>query len=300
MLIIKIYKKQSYLKITLFLFFGLFFNLNPNVSIIVFSFDRPLQLYALLESVEKYLSNVADISVIYRTSNDIYSSAYQDVKNRFKYYNFLRQKIVPYNNFKELTIKSVNEIKSDYLMFAVDDIVVTDFVDLGLCEKTLKFTKAHSFYLRLGYNIIECYMQNIKTPVPINKLVQENIYIYKFKDSKGDWYYPNSLDMAIYNKTDVINEISKLNFNSPNKLEGEWSLKTNLNKYGLFFKESKIVNIPLNLVNTDYRRNKNLNYFSTEDLLQKFQNGFKIDIKDLYKIQNKTTHIDFIPKFIKR
>ncbi len=295
-------KNKYFVKIKLYLLFILFwfFNLNPNVSMIVFSFDRPLQLYALLESVEKYFSNVADISVIYRTSNDIYSSAYEDVKNRFKYHSFLQQKVAPYNNFKELTIKCVNEIQSDYLMFAVDDIVVTDFVDLGLCEKILKITKAYGFYLRLGYNITECYMQNIKTPVPINKLIEHNIYIYKFKDSKGDWRYPNSLDMAIYNKADIIREIYKLNFNSPNKLEGEWSLKANLNKLGLFFKESKIVNIPLNLVNIDYRRNKNLNYFSAQDLLQKFQNGFKIDIDGLYKIQNKSTHIDFIPRFVKK
>lgn len=295
-------KEKDFFKTNLLLFLVLlfyFFNLRSNVNLIVFSFDRPLQLYAFLESAQRYLLNLDKLTVIYRTSNAYYSNAYEQVKNRFHIYKFFKQEIVPYNNFKDLTIQAINE-SCDYLIFAVDDIIITDFVNVKQCEELLKQTKSYGFYLRLGHNIRECYMQNIKTPVPINELVQDDIYIYKFNNGKGDWFYPNSLDMVIYNKKEIINQIKNLHFSSPNKLEGEWSLKANLNKYGLFFKESKIVNIPLNLVNENFRKNKNSRLFSANDLLKKFQDGLKIEIDGLYKIQNKSTHIDFVPKFIKR
>ena len=41
-------------------------------DLVVFSKDRPLQLYAFLESVETYITDLETISVIYRVTSSAY------------------------------------------------------------------------------------------------------------------------------------------------------------------------------------------------------------------------------------
>jgi len=67
-------------KLWLLPFFIFFFSFHSamsrankaNTDLIVFSYDRPLQLYALLESLESYVTGLAQISVIYRVSRDAF------------------------------------------------------------------------------------------------------------------------------------------------------------------------------------------------------------------------------------
>ena len=49
-----------------------FFNENNNVDIIIFSYDRPLQLYAFLESIDQYCVGVGKCFVLYRASDKDY------------------------------------------------------------------------------------------------------------------------------------------------------------------------------------------------------------------------------------
>ncbi|MBS0637365.1 MAG: hypothetical protein JSS12_07625, partial [Verrucomicrobia bacterium] len=46
---------------------------KKQVDLVVFSFDRPMQLYAFLESLETYVSNPHQIHVIYRCTDKQFS-----------------------------------------------------------------------------------------------------------------------------------------------------------------------------------------------------------------------------------
>ena len=43
---------------------------KARADLIIFSFNRPMQLYALLESVEKYLTGIEETVIIYRAGNE--------------------------------------------------------------------------------------------------------------------------------------------------------------------------------------------------------------------------------------
>jgi len=45
------------------LFFTLPLRASEKVDLVIFSFDRPLQLYALLESCEEYMKGLGDVHV---------------------------------------------------------------------------------------------------------------------------------------------------------------------------------------------------------------------------------------------
>ena len=269
-------------------------------DLIIFSYNRPLQLYALLESAETYLTGVNEKKVIYRASTQEYEDAYQEVKQRFTDVDFTAQGNNPRADFKPLTMKATFESSGDYVVFAVDDIIITDRVDLDKCIEQLEKTGAYAFYLRLGTNITECYMLSTKTPVPLHTKVDDNVIMWQFKNGRGDWRYPNSVDLNVFRKKDIKPAFERLSFAAPNKLEAAWAGRANINLHGLCFTYSKMINIPMNLVQTDYARNKHMQDLSAEDLLSIFNKGLKIDISKVFQMRNKAPHVEYNPVFTPR
>ncbi|MDR3646003.1 MAG: putative sugar O-methyltransferase [Candidatus Babeliales bacterium] len=269
---------------------------KTKADLIVFSYDRPMQLYAFLESKEKYIKNVGEVHVIYRTSNNDYTQAYDVVKSQFSSVKFYKQGNNPHYDFKVLTLNCAFNSRNDYLMFAVDDIIITDYIDLEECVKALQSSNAYAFYLRLGFNINECYMMRVQSPAPKNIKLNDKIFSYKFSDGQGSWCYPNNVDMTIYRKDDIKADLLKIDMISPERLEFNWSNLADTNKTGLFFEHSKMVNIPLNLCYSN-SVNRNMNLYSTTELLKKFNEGQRFDINKFYKIDNNAPHMEYKPEF---
>jgi hypothetical protein len=72
-----------------------------------------------------------------------------------------------------------------------------------------------------------------------------------------------------------------------------------INRSGLCFSNSIIVNIPTNLIQEDWT-NTCMHSWTTSQLLELFKSGKKIDISKLANIKNKSCHIDFELTFIER
>ncbi len=270
------------------------------VDLVVFSYDRPLQLYAFLESATQYLKGIEKISVIYRATDAEYAQGYEKVRSKFPDTIFLKQSDNPHQDFKPLVMKASFESPTPYIVYGVDDIVVTDYVDMHKVVDAMEKTGAYGFYLRLGKHLSECYMLKTAQRVPPLQKVSDDVYAWIFSQGEGDWRYPNSQDMTVYRKKDIEPIYKRLPFVSPNSCEGQWSGYADLAKRGLCFESAKIVNIPMNLVQTIYPNNRNMNLFSAQDLLAKFNEGLKMDISPLYKAQFKSVHVEYIPTFVRR
>lgn len=287
-------------KIRLFSFLLIFFFTKAEqADLIIFSYDRPLQIYALLESVSKYVTGINKLFIIYRTSDEKFLRAYEDCFKDFNNFKIikLKQGSDPKQDFK-LLLKECLDGANKYILFAVDDIIVKDYIDLSECIYHLKKTNSYGFYLRLGKNINNCYTQGISTPVPRHEQIQKDTFIFSFSKGKGDWGYPTTLDMTIYDKNKITDLILGLQFTSPNTLEGAWSKKSDRKVTGLFYKDSKIVNVPLNIIQKDWS-SKNMN-ICPKDLLEKFEQKLKIDINLFFKINNSSPHLEVVPNFVKR
>lgn len=282
----------------IFLIFKIF-----SADLIVFSYDRPLQLYALLESIEKNVQGIDRLVVIYRASKEDYSKGYDEVFLRFdqviprKQNHFFAQ-----TQFKKVLLQSLfskgNE-RTQYVLFGVDDIIVKQKVDLRKIEQYLEEKGAYAFFLRLGLNITGSYMWRTITGLPNTlKRLKEDVYEFTFTPGFIEWDYPNNLDMTVYRKNDIAPFFCKKEYVNPNDLESKWNKIRSKNLLGLCFMESKIVNIPLNLVN--HSTNRHAGYFDTETLNQFFKNRLKMDVSTFSTYQHSTPHVDYIPKFIER
>lgn len=277
---------------------------NPSSSglkadLVVFSFDRPLQLYACLESMEKYITGLGQISVIYRTSNDNYEVGYQKVKDRFQSVRFFKQGKNPRQDFKQLTLKAAFESSASYLLFAVDDIVVKDVVDLTQTIRLMEKTQAFGFFLRLGKHIDYSYMTDEPQQMPPAWEIESDVFAWQFKQGERDWKYSCSVDMTLYKKSEIESLLRKLDFHNPNLLESAWALKGRKRAIGLCFSESKIVNLPINIVNqSNIWFNRHINSYSPLELLEKFVHGFKMDITPFHRMVNRSPHIEHEISFV--
>jgi hypothetical protein len=69
---------------------------------------------------------------------------------------------------------------------------------------------------------------------------------------------------------------------------------------GLCFKRSKVVNIPMNLVQTIWTGSINMGTLSQSYLLDLFNKGKRIDFEALFQINNPSAHINYEPSFTDR
>ena len=175
------------------------------------------------------------------------------------------------------------------MWFWVDDIIVKDTIDLSDCADALEKCNAHGFFLRLGKNLKHCYANDAFQQLPPLSNPLEEIYCWKFADAEHDWRYPNNLDFTLYRKKDLANIFRNCDYKTPYSLESAFMGHSDMSKRGLCYETSKIVNFPLNIVQTDWP-NKTTNTHSPQQLLELFNNGLKIDIKKLHKLANTSAH----------
>ncbi len=272
---------------------------NEKADIVLFSCDRPMQLYACLESIDRYVSGYERISVICRSSDRRYREGYQKVQETFPEVRFIFQSSDPKRDFKPLVLKTVFDSPSAFVLFGVDDQVATDFIDLKKCMEMMEKTGAYGFYLRLGQQITDFYQCGRKQSVPQSVLLAQRIYAWNIHIGHSDWEFFNTLDMTLYRKKDLKAPFEKMRYKTPNSLEFTWAKEVHPEReIGLYFEHSKVVNIPLNIVSRT--GNSHMNYLSVEELLSKFEQGLKIDIDPLYRIDNASPYIEHEPEFILR
>lgn len=270
-----------------------------HADLIIFSYERPLQLHALLKSIDTYVYNLGTTYVIYRVSNPAHEKAYQEVFDLYPHVIPLKQSNEPRKDFKPLVLKAMHSSPAPYILFSTDDLIMKDYVDVRQCINAINTTDAYGFYLRLGTNITYSYNQNIPLSIPPLNQIEPDIYSWNFSNGKSYWGYPHSLDMVLFKKATIEKDLNTLDYYSPNTLESRWARLADKSKKGLCFKTSKAFNIPLNLVQEDWY-NKNEALFTTTKLLDFWNQGLMMDILPFHQITNDSAMMAYTPTFIQR
>lgn len=277
---------------------------DEHVDLAVFSYNRPLQLYAFLESSEKYIQGIYRTFVIYHAENEYYEKGFQKVKEAFPGVMFFKQSESSPNEDLAPTLCQVvfnrDMSTTRYLMFAVDDSVVKDTINLKDAVSHMKQTGAYGFYFRLGRRVDHCYKGDFHQGIPSSHKLGKGLYAWQFSSGQGDWQCPNTADMALFKKEDIYPDFLCMKFHNSSILEALWSGHADLSKVGLYYEESKVVNIPLNITWENEWINESRNEISKMELLQLFEEGMKMDISPLHKIDNHSAHIEYQPRFIER
>jgi len=252
---------------------------------IVFSKNRPMQLFALLESMFKN-TNMAqeNVNVLYKADHD-FIWPMEQVKQSYPGVIFH-----PEYDFREQTNQIVANA-NPYVVFFTDDDVFKEKVDFDLVVNFLGLNfSVFCFSLRLGKHLSYCYSTQSQQNIP-SGVTKEPFFIWSWKGTDWDWNYPLSVDGHVFRKQDITIALAKAgDWRSPNTLEGNMShLHPGIPSPQMAcFTTSKVFNIPHNRVQSEVQ-----NIFgggSENDLLKLWNENKKIDITTFQGIKNKSAH----------
>ena len=215
---------------------------TQSVKVIIFSFDRAMQLSSLLESIIKHdCRNVFNISVIYAFSSELYEKGYQKLQQVYKQIDWINERnfkksrwnfsfdLKYWHNwywwykyrslrknksgFKSIVIDTIERSTENFLMFLTDDsLFMNEIIIPSNCmELITQNPQDYSFSLRHGENIKDG--QYTKK----ENFIHWNVYL---NDIKTDWGYPFSVDGHIYFKQTLMKLLKKIIYNNPNTMEG--------------------------------------------------------------------------------
>lgn len=257
-------------------------------SCIVFSKDRALQLHSLLCSLREKISTPVKLFILYATSSGRHADAYNQVLS-------IHQKDIAVTiheiSFRDQLIELLGNIDTDRLFFLVDDIVILREISFGMISglSTISFVPS----LRMAPHLDYCYTFAQKQSVPkeIENIISSNeFFCWRWKDGVFDWRYPLSLDGNIFDTGEIKSIIESCSFKAPNSLESALQeyLPIFLPRYGICWKKSRIINIPLNKVQEE--NNNVCGGCHQDELLKYWENGFEIDYERFFDIVNRSTH----------
>jgi hypothetical protein len=262
------------------------------MNVIIFSKNRPMQLYALLESIELFWKDHPTIKVLYTYDytdhSDDYEPFYMGYNIVFnKFYDRNKYWFVHESGFKDSLYSLINKEK-EFTMFLVDDnLFIRPFNNNYINSFKNPFVLSYSN--RLSPKINYCFSENISTEPPKE-------LIYNYRNYKGDFGYPMSLDGNIFKTVDIIDFIRLHNFNSPNNLEVMLSQTATIKPLMAISEETKIIGVPYNSVQKEYN-NTTLDGFDHRELNELFLDGKKIDIDPYLFLENDSPHVDILYTF---
>jgi hypothetical protein len=264
-------------------------DLKAGLTGVVFSKDRALQLYSLLHSYFELVENPVEMFIIYSASSDKHSKAYRDViealNNSSVAVTFVREA----KSFRETVLEVLKQVKTKNIFFLVDDIIFIRPLNFQVAAVVNPLKSILSF--RHSPHLRRSYTGNTRQMPPEFNSVHGNPELLEFKwfEQGSEWSDPWSFDGQVLSTAEVRVLTRLSDFKAPNTYEGALKQFNEITKdrSGLCFGESKILNLPINRVQSEV---PNLSgNVSPEFLLEQWDKGLMLDTRKF------NTHIPLSP-----
>lgn len=255
------------------------------LTILIPSFDRPMQLECLLNSLD--LEDDFKVKVLYKWSDKKYLEGYEKVAAYYTHVGWLEEK-----NFCE-NWKSLLSNSSEYVMLATDDCV--QFYPFDNEVDLLFSNDVHCISLRLGENtIIQDYILGLRQPAldnygDVSECFDMLKWNFKRHPRFNNYGYAFSLDMTIYRQEDLIKYTKDLTFESPRALEHQLNTlvdRDSLPKFMLCPKRSLAFVNTINCVQANGPPAGTKHNYSPSLLNEKFLAGERISLKSFLDFHN--------------
>ncbi|MCJ7714628.1 hypothetical protein MUO66_09270, partial [Candidatus Bathyarchaeota archaeon] len=194
-------------------------NLEAGLSCIVFSKDRAIQLYAMLETYFKFVKDAVPLTIIYHASNEFHEKSYSEVAVLFQKYNgklkFVREDL----SFRESLLAVLAGIRTKNLFFLTDDTIFIREVSL----KYASLIDPIHFILTFRHSphLCYCYTAGVKQKPPSFIHFPNKLKLIKFNwfEQKYHWADPWSVDGHVFSTLEVLILSRISDFKTPNSYE---------------------------------------------------------------------------------
>ena len=269
--------------------------MDSKIGIIYFSKNRPLQLDLAISSNRFCCGDWdnANHYVIYK-ADEPYKKAYETLIERHSDCKFIEE--TPQKFFYTSLLELLGE--TEFVVFNVDDVIYTNDYFISVAVGNLyNNRKAIGFSLRLGYNTTYSYASDKEMVTPDFTNIAENVLKYNWITERNNTDFGFALEVSgtVYRSRDLLFVMANTQWNNPNALE--LALYMNLMSFRflpemLCFDKSVCFSNPVNKVYTDNNNNRvgvNEKY-SVENLLTKYEEGFRVPYNKFYKFLPNSCH----------
>ena len=267
---------------------------------VIFSKNRAMQLQALLESFELHS----------RSAKNIHLSVLYKVDDQFRHQYVQLEKDYPDVLFVE-EVALVKQLVSlykgfDFLFMQADDnIFIRKFSLVKIMDELDAHESAIGFSLRLGLNINQSYMTGVKWTLKDYKVVNKIIIKFNWVKSSIEFGYPLEATASVYRVSQVGPIIVKTPERTPSGVES--NLNRNRKRFRekirkiLCYRKSAIFSVPVNVVQIFRPGNRfGIEFsYSVEELANKFDEGYRINVQKFSGIEPVSTHQEVEFEFVK-
>lgn len=262
------------------------------IDSIVFSKDRAMQLHAFLLSYKEQVSNRGRMYIIYKYSNQRHKKSYEELRQMFIDEDFI---FIEELDFRNQLIELLERSDAGKIIFYVDDMIFTHPIDykvLGGID-TAKYILALSRGKDMNYSVV--LQKRLVLPKFTNIGNNLERFNWDYLKEYSDWTYPLGVSGYMYGRIEIYSMLKAIDFKAPNSLESQMQLFLLYfnNRYGLCTEFATCVCVHVNLVQTE-GKNPILGTFSIDQLLDLWENGERIDIREFY---NKPMSVTQIQKY---
>lgn len=226
--------------------------MEGKIKAIVFSKNRACQLDLHLRSIELNASDIFDISVIYTYSSKKFGEGYKRTIKRHPNVKWVFED----KDLKELILEELNCENKYVVLFGEEDIIYKELKDTSFLKNM--DDSIVCFSLRHGENTVYSYQHRKDINFP--QFEYKNDYIkWNWAGANFEFGYPLGIGGHIYRTEELLQWTTVVEFKTPNKYEAHLAM---LRKEGgirpkmISFRESVLVDVPLNKVQIDYPNTK--------------------------------------------
>lgn len=294
------------------------------IDIIILSKNRACQLDSCIRSIYHNFPSRGEINILYRIDNtdSDYAAGYEKLYREAKNTAIFNRE----SNFHDDFINLLKKSESKYILIMCDDdIFIRDLPEISvnnIISVKRENEKIGSISLRLGENINFCHPQQRPVDLPKNGdriLIEDAIndeFAGKFETTAKietqiitwDWTqcyphnefgYPHNVNGNIYDREYLLNLCERVEFKAPNSLEAAMDANRDGTKPLMAsFSETKILNIPQNIVQSEGRTL--CEGLSAAELNELYLAGNRIDNEKIYGISTNMCHNPIEYQFIKQ
>lgn len=250
----------------------------------VFSKDRAMQLQAFLRSYLTQVKNAGAMYVLYRASNPQCRRDYESLQASLA--DDGRIFWIEETDFRQqcLTLLEQAAAKAQTVAMYVDDMLFLYPVDYEVFSHFSMFTYIPS--LCRGGDMT--YSAVLDRPIDLPDFTptsQADLLAFPWNqyDYLSDWTYPMGVSGYMYDGRELLAVCRRISFKNPNSLESAMQAYKEIfaKRQGLCYAKAACCCIHANRVQTECD-NSALGYFSIEELSQKWEQGYQIDLNAYY------------------
>ncbi len=207
---------------------------------IILSSDNAQELKRLLESLEKHIEGLAHINILYQATTPAMMQAYTALEKKHASYNFI---MLNNESAHDALLSLLLGTHQDHVLLALDNVYLTQHINLTACILELERTHAYGFYFNFDPIKNPFYFTSIQKENIPSQQINTELYAWKFNCGKYALY--NNIDMTLFRKQDLIARLQTL---PPHKEKtitaflNAWHTYTQIDgeMVGLLYKTSKL------------------------------------------------------------